>query len=81
VTGWAVMAGEAAGGAWMSPEACRRERQQRGWSPWTLARAAGTAEGVILAFEAGVGSPRPGALTALRRALQQEDRLAEEAAL
>jgi predicted transcriptional regulator len=55
----------------MDPKLCRKAREALGWSPWTLARAAGLAERTILDFEAGTTRPRPGTLIALRRALAQ----------
>jgi ribosome-binding protein aMBF1 (putative translation factor) len=53
----------------MDPKLCRKAREALGWSPWTLARAAGLAERTILDFESGATTPRPGTLIALRRAL------------
>jgi hypothetical protein len=53
----------------IDPATCRKARAALQWSPWTLARAAGLAEGYVLDFEAGIGRLRPGMLTALRRVL------------
>jgi transcriptional regulator with XRE-family HTH domain len=53
----------------VTPDLCRRARLERGWTPWKLAQATGLAERTIMDFEAGVTSPRPGTLIALRRVL------------
>jgi hypothetical protein len=60
---------------------CRSARDALCWSPWTLARAAGVAEGFVRDFEAGSTLHRPGMQIALRRALLEGARTIGEPTL
>lgn len=54
----------------LSSEDCRRLREQAGWSPEQLARAAGVAALTVLTFERDRRKPREETLIALRRAFR-----------
>ncbi|MBW3559810.1 MAG: helix-turn-helix domain-containing protein [Proteobacteria bacterium] len=61
----------------LSAESCRSLREQLGWSPEELARAAGVATLTVITFEREKRRPREETLIAIRRAFRNAARGAD----